>query len=275
MHINNLSRLTFLFFFLIIAHAFLLVYFPSHAQKVESFKTDDGETLHYTKKGKGPHVILLYGGPGMSANVMLPWLDSLSNQFECILFEQRGTGLSKNVKIDSTTINVDRACRDLDNLRTHLGDKSLALCGYAWGGMLSMAYAAKYPSRVNNMILVSTAFLDLSLIQAWRDDTYRDTYPNERDSIAYWSKPEIRNQDPVKADLMRMVLSLMNRFYDHDLGRKMLVDYLKKMDVNREMSSLMWNDVYRGFDLKQQLKSYKGKCTNIRPQQDNIPEELA
>jgi proline iminopeptidase len=246
----------------------------SMAQQVESFHTDDGKTLYYYTKGTGPKVVLLYGGPGYGANLMLPWLDSLGNNFECILYDQRGTGLSKNVKMDSTTINLARACRDLENLRIHLGEKKLTLCGYSWGGTLALAYTAHYPDKVKNVIPVSSGHIDTTTIKPYIDDLNRDTYPNEKDSIAYWRKPEIRMQDSVKADMMVSVFTFMNRFYSHKLGRQIMPEYLKKAQMSMKMRSLMTKDMYKTLDLREPLKKYKGNCTNIRPRQDSVPEEV-
>ena len=77
-------------------------------QETGSYKTSDGEVLYFTKYGKGSKVILLYGGPGYAVSAMKFWADSLSDKYECILFDQRGTGLSKNAKLDETTINHTR-----------------------------------------------------------------------------------------------------------------------------------------------------------------------
>ena len=66
----------------------LLTVIQIMGQQIKSFKTSDGETLYYASKGEGPLVVLLYGGPGFGVGPMRPWADSLSNQFECILFEQ-------------------------------------------------------------------------------------------------------------------------------------------------------------------------------------------
>src|SRR4030042_5632748 len=102
-----------------------LLDFFVQGQQVISFKTRDGETLYFTSVGKGIKVILLQGGPGYSVDGLKPWADSLSKDFECILFHQRGTGLSSNVKLDSSAINLERAVRDLDDLRKNLGQEKL------------------------------------------------------------------------------------------------------------------------------------------------------
>ena len=120
---------TILFIILCISNIFYL-----SGQEVVSFTSSDGEELYYTKTGTGPKVVFLYGGPGYSVSAMKFWADSLSGDWECILYDQRGTGLSANVKLDTSTINLKRATRDLEELRQHLGEDKLVLCGISWGG---------------------------------------------------------------------------------------------------------------------------------------------
>jgi proline iminopeptidase len=153
----------------------------------ESFKTSDGETLYYTRSGHGPRVIILMGGPGFGVNVLQAWADTLDNQYECILFEQRGTGLSSNVRLDSSTINLKRACMDLDELREHLGNEALTLCGISWGGGLAQAYASYYPQHTKRIILISTIGTDNSMNQVIGDNINMRLYPAERDSLMLWN----------------------------------------------------------------------------------------
>lgn len=254
----------------------LFISFIAFAQKPEQFKTDDGETLYFTRAGSGSKVILLCGGPGFGASLMKPWLDTLANQFESVLFEQRGTGLSRNAKLDSSTINFKRACQDIDNLREHIGETKLTLCGYSWGCMLALAYAAQFPTHVKNLVLLSPGpgGVDLSTIRAVNDNVKWNTYPIEWDSIAYWRKDENRISDANRANLLKMVFSFMNRFYDHNLGRKLLEKYLQNADYNPAMSKLMWKDMNNGFDIKDAIIRYKGPCSIIRPRQEVMPAEI-
>ncbi|MHC1730826.1 MAG: alpha/beta fold hydrolase [Bacteroidales bacterium] len=121
---------------LVLLFYFFLISTEIGAQEFFSFRTSDGESLFYTKIGKGPTIIFLSGGPGGSVNNLQKWADTLSTDFECILFDQRGTGLSTNVKLDKTTINLERATKDIDELRKHLGQKQISLCGLSWVGGL-------------------------------------------------------------------------------------------------------------------------------------------
>lgn len=248
---------------------FLLAGIQITGQQLKSFKTTDGETLYYTSLGKGPKVVLLYGGPGFGVGPMRPWADSLSSQFECILYEQRGTGLSSNVKLDSTTINLKRATQDIEDLRMHLGEKQLTLCGISWGGMLAQAYASFFPENTRNIVLVSTLGPDLSLMAAFNDNMNMRRFPNERDSLTYWNK----QPDSDLSKMKRNYFSFISEFYSHPTGHKMLPQFFATTKFHETMSDLMWKDLSVSYDLKSVLINYKGQCSIIRPRQDPVPAE--
>jgi len=248
---------------------YLLIGVITNGQQAKSYKTTDGETLYYTTLGKGPKVILLYGGPGFSVGPMRPWADSLSNQFECILFEQRGTGLSSNAKLDNTTINLKRAVQDIEDLRIHLGEKQLTLCGISWGGMLAQAYAAFYPEKTKHIVLISTLGPDLSLMSAFNDNMTMRRFPNERDSLNYWNKQPDSELSKMKRDFF----SFIPEFYNHNTGYKMLPQFFAATKFSEKMSDLMWKDLGQTYDLKSVLIKYNGQCTIIRPRQDPVPAE--
>jgi proline iminopeptidase len=247
----------------------LLFFNIANSQGILSFKTSDGESLFYTKTGNGPIIIFLSGGPGVSVNSMQLWADTLSTKFECILFDQRGTGLSTNVRLDSTTINLERATKDIDELRKHLGSEQISLCGISWGGGLSQAYASFYPNNVKKMVLVSTIGPDLTLFAAMGDNIWMRQYPNERDSLQYWNK---QPSSPT-SELRKGVFTYLPYLYDHNLGYYLGLDFLSKVSINSTMAELMWKDLVKNYDLKSRLINYKGQCIIIKPRQDVIPEE--
>jgi proline iminopeptidase len=238
-------------------------------QQANSFKTSDGETLYFTKIGKGPKVILLYGGPGYAVSAMRPWADSLSNIYECILFDQRGTGLSSNVKLDSTTINLQRAIQDIDDLREYLSEEKLTICGISWGSMLAQGYASFFPKNTQKIVLVSTLGPDLSLMSAFVDNMNMRRFPEERDSLRYWN-----NQPSSELTIMkRAFYEYIPEFCDHLIGYKMLLEFFAATTYSEQMGNLMWKDLYTSYDLISSLKNYTGQCIIIRPRQDPVPAE--
>lgn len=240
-----------------------------NGQEVNSYIASDGEAIHYTKYGDGPIVVFLYGGPGYAVSAMKPWADSLSNEYECILFDQRGTGLSSHVKLDTSTINLKRAVQDLDDLRIHLNEDKLTLCGISWGGMLAQAYAAYFPEKTRKIILVSTLGPDLTTMLAFTDNMDMRRFPSERDSLEYW-----QNQPySYYAGMKRSYYSYIPEFYDHDIGHKMLPIFFTTTTYHSKMANLMWRDLNNTYDLKVLLANYKSECAIIRPRQDPVPEE--
>ena len=238
-------------------------------QQVNSFITSDSESIYFTRIGNGPKILLLYGGPGYAVSAMRPWADSLSNEFECILYDQRGTGLSSNVKIDSTRINLLRAVKDIEELRVSLREDKLTICGISWGGMLAQAYASYYPENTKKIVLVSTLGPDLSLMSAFIDNMNMRRYPDEIDSLNYWNDQPDNELSKMKRSFYRY----LPEFYDHDIGKKMLVIFFETTTLNEQMGNLMWNDLLTSYDLKPSLKNYKGQCFIINGRQDPVPAE--
>jgi len=250
----------------------VMIVSATKAQEVCYFKTSDGESLSYSRIGSGPVIVLLNGGPGYGVIPLKPWADTLSKNFECILFEQRGIGLSGNVKIDSTTINLQVAVRDIDDLRKHLGKEQISLCGISWGAGLSQAYAAFYPKNLNKIVLVSPMGPDMAFLQPMNDNINMRRYPNEKDSLKFWNSKATNESTAIK----KFIYSQLPYFYDHDLGYRecMKIDF-SKISFSQKENELMWKDLNKNYDLKTKLKSYSGDCFIIKGRQDIIPAEAA
>lgn len=238
-------------------------------QDVESFVASDGETLYFTTKGSGPKIFLFTGGPGYAANTLMYWVDSLSNEFECVLFDLRGTGNAANVRLDSSTVNMNRAVNDIDDLRKHLNLEKITLCGISFGGALAQCYAANYPEHTKNLVLVSTMGPDYSLDRPFIDNLWMRFHPLEKDSVKYWEK----HDDKKLAYKNINMLWLKHYFYNHEFAGKLLPSFIEKNIFYPKMSYLMTRDLKHNFDIKDKLRNYDGPCTIFRPRQDPIPEQ--
>lgn len=255
---------------LILSICLLSILLQIPAQEIKSFRTSDGETLYYRSVGKGLKIILLSGGPGFGADGMKIWADSLSGDFECILFHQRGTGLSGNVRLDSSTINLKRAVQDLDELRKNLEQEKLILCGHSWGGMLAQAYASAYPENTEKIVLINPGGPDMSFWSVFFDDNIpMRRYPAERDSLNYWN----HQPDSELSLFKRALFFVLPYFYDHETGLKKMPPMIKLSPFNERMNSLMLKDLNLNYDLNSRLSKYKNHCIIIRSRQDIIPAE--
>jgi len=125
------------------------------AQQQYAIHSGDNVTLTVNEFGRGKPVILLAGGPGFNAAYLEPVWKSLPG-FRFIIPDQRGTGHSSISRIDSVTMRIDQYVEDLDVLRKHLKLKKMVLTGHSWGGMLALAYAAKYPGNVDRLLLLGS-----------------------------------------------------------------------------------------------------------------------
>ncbi len=255
---------------LILSINLLLILFQIAAQEIKSFKTSDGETLYFRTVGKGDKVILLSGGPGFGADGLKIWADSLSGDFQFILFHQRGTGLSSNVRLDSSTINLKRAVQDLDDLRKNLGQEKLKICGHSWGGMLAQAYASTFPDKTEKIVLINPGGPDMSFWSVFFNDNIpMRRFPAERDSLEFWN-----NQPNSEISLFkRGLFFVLPYFYDHEIGMKEIPSIMKLSSFNERMNNLMMKDLYLNYNLNSSLGNYKNRCIIIRSRQDIIPAE--
>ena len=121
---------------------------------IESFRTSDGRRLTYERRGDGPLVVCHPGGPGFSS-LYFGELAGLAGDFTLILLNPRGTGGSDRPS-SARGYEIEDYVADVDELRHHLGVNALDLLGHSHGGVIAMAYASRYPERVDRLILAST-----------------------------------------------------------------------------------------------------------------------
>jgi len=250
---------------------FTLLINTSLAQEASSFTTSDGEILSYSKVGSGPQVILLSGGPGYSVEFISAWADSLREKYEFILFHQRGTGLSSDVKLDSTTINIKTAARDIEDLRKHLGTNKVTLAGFSYGGGLALAYAAYYPNQTEKIVMLNTIGPDLTSIRGFGDNVSRNRTPWVNEILEFWNA----QPDDSLSERMRTKYSQFGYFYDHRKAEYFLSNEFFTYGFSPRMSNLMWSDLSKNYDLSEDLNAYEGKSIIIRSRQDPIPAEAA
>lgn len=99
--------------------------------------------------GSGPGVVLLHGISG-SGDVWLPVIDALGEHVTPVTFDMRGHGESG--KPDSGYL-YDDYIGDLDRLLEHLGLNRPLIMGHSLGGLVTLWWAAKHPSRAAAMVI--------------------------------------------------------------------------------------------------------------------------
>jgi len=118
---------------------------------VPTLSTADGRALSYSRLGSGEPLICHPGGPGIPPAV-LDDLAGLDRGLELILLSPRGVDDSDAAE----TYELEDYAADLEELRAHLGLEAIDLFGHSAGGIMSMVYAATYPTRVRRLVLCGT-----------------------------------------------------------------------------------------------------------------------
>jgi pimeloyl-ACP methyl ester carboxylesterase/DNA-binding CsgD family transcriptional regulator len=115
----------------------------------------DGARLAYTTHGRGPplvrvatwltHLELDWGSP-----VWRHWLDRLGESHTVLRYDERGCGLSDAEAGDPS---VGTWVGDLEAVIDAAGLERFALLGVSQGAAIAVAYAARHPERVSDLVL--------------------------------------------------------------------------------------------------------------------------
>jgi len=161
----------------------LLICSYCSGQHLKSFNNGSLK-LYYEEYGKGRALYILSGGPGEAPeHPYRQIVDSLKSFYTCILIHQRGSGKSRNIPINQTTITIKNYTRDIELLRKKRGDKNITLLGISWGGLLAMNYGALYPAFLDNLMLVCLAPPSHSVWNVLYDNQFARRSQVELDSM--------------------------------------------------------------------------------------------
>lgn len=127
----------------------------------------DGERFAWRESGEGPVLVLLHGLGGSRLS-WEPQLAGLANGHRVVAWDMPGYGASP--ALDSAVTFTTLADAVIDFLDA-IGTEAAHLAGISFGGMIAQYVAARYPSRVLSLTLLSTspAFgLDGAQPDEWR-----------------------------------------------------------------------------------------------------------
>jgi pimeloyl-ACP methyl ester carboxylesterase len=120
---------------------------------VPRFVSYDGTEISYHLTGSGPPLVCVPGGPGRAVEY-LGDLGGLNAGRQLVLVDLRGVGESAD-PTDPETLRADRLVDDLEALRVHLGLERMDLLAHSAGCVLATLYAATYPQRLAQLVLVT------------------------------------------------------------------------------------------------------------------------
>lgn len=139
---------------------------PALGRTVESgtFFPGQDATLYYEIRGAktGTPLLVINGGPGVDHTYMHATLhpssalDDLAKERPVIFYDQRGVGKSPALQAGQSCTVADQVA-DLEALRAYLSYERINILGHSFGGYLAMAYAARYPERIERLIICDSA----------------------------------------------------------------------------------------------------------------------
>jgi proline iminopeptidase len=226
---------------------FSLAVFSSLKAQVSDSIPLSNASLYYEIKGEGSPILLLSGGPGLSSKQLSTLRDSLSQNYKCILFDQRGTGQSHTSPLDSTTINLKQSVRDISSLLKKLKIDRVTIVGHSWGAMLAVNFAIAHPAQINKLVLIGSGPLAFSDFVIQQDNIIARATRAEREYIERLQDSISRAESPSEsAGYRRKFGKQFLRLISYDATRiDSIFEEVSKSKTNPKMQFLMFQDLQK------------------------------
>ena len=112
----------------------------------------NGVPLHFERRGSGEPLLLVTGFT-ISSAVFEPVLELYGSRFDCITYDNRGSGRS-GAPLKPTS--MPELAADAAGLLRAIGVESAHVCGLSMGGMIAQELAIRFPERVRGLVLGGT-----------------------------------------------------------------------------------------------------------------------
>ncbi|HEX2914819.1 MAG TPA: alpha/beta hydrolase [Chloroflexia bacterium] len=141
---------------------------PDEPQKPQTLKRaplKTGVSLSYKTWGRADNalpLVLLHGWAGSMQDWRL--LEPLiARDYYCLSYDAAGFGSSQfnsGEPTAKTDFSIERYVEDLKALLDQENLEKVHLVGHSWGGVIAMAFAARYPERVVSLVAIGSAYFD-------------------------------------------------------------------------------------------------------------------
>jgi 3-oxoadipate enol-lactonase len=173
----------------------------------------DRPRLWYERRGRGEPLLLITGF-AISAAVFEPVLARYEDHFDCILYDNRGSGRSGSPRWPTS---MPQLAADAVHLLDALGIDSAHIYGVSMGGMIAQELAIRFPQRTRGLVLGCTTpggpraiRPAIGEVVALLGDTTRAAREPGRPWLgAMLFSPEFRREQPDR------VLELLEYFHRH------------------------------------------------------------
>lgn len=218
---------------------------------IEIFTTPGGLTLSYERRGNGSLLVCHPGGPGGSAAEFRDFA-GLDDTFELVLFSPRGSHGSDPADDYALASYV----ADLEALREHLGVDRFDLLGFSHGGIVAIAYAAAFGSRLRRLVLAATLAVWSDEAEAAMQRTMESRrgepwFAEAQKAIEEEQAGEFSSPEELVANVQQQIPLYFHRWEGHEkTGRELAADFAKAEPLH------YFNTVeFPTFDLRPQLRT--------------------
>jgi len=149
----------------------------------------------------------------------LKFVPELAKSYRVTTYDLRGHGLSERPR---TGYNTDVMVEDLKALLDHLEVERTFLLGHSYGGIVVMAFAAKYPDRVRGAVIYDTGFPFLHRLHDYDSWHGWDTWKKEIEMLGIQRESAVSNPDIVLPKLARLILPFGLRAGKRRFARRMM-----------------------------------------------------
>ncbi|HLL80892.1 MAG TPA: alpha/beta fold hydrolase [Ktedonobacteraceae bacterium] len=203
----------------------------------------DGVNIHYLVAGplRAPHVMFVHGLGGSLSTWSLN-LPAFAGQFRICALDMVGAGASDKPATDySIAAQAEFLARFLDALGPDW--RSVSLVGHSLGGAVALAFAQRYPERVERLALVDSAGLgsdiDATVLDLMRSEpkpehiraelTLFFAHPGMVQEVLVEQIRQQRSQPGARAALLATSEAAFGGGRQHDDFREMLAGWTKPL----------------------------------------------
>lgn len=250
----------------------LFIFIPSLAfgQNFREVWVDHDGISHYVRVfGEGEPILLINGGPGMNSNGFEGLASTLTDNYQVILYDQRGTGKSVMENPSPSSLTLGMMAADIEMIRIALEIDEWVVMGQSFGGILAYYYASKYPTRIRGMIQSSSGGMDLAI----RGNVLiQDRLTAmQRDSLSYYQN--LVNIGETEY-LPKVRQFLAYAYVVDDSHAPQIANRLA--EANMEINQMVWNNMAANeYDVKQEMLSFQSPVLIIQGELDVVDIKLA
>lgn len=170
----------------------------------------DNCRLYYEEAGSGEPILFVAGLGGVSS-YWKPQIEAFAPHFHVIVYDQRGSGQSDHLEVES----VEQMAADTLAVLDAVGQQSVHYVGHSTGGAIGQALAIDHPDRLRSLVINSSTTRSdayrrkvFAVRQALLEHVGPDFYAKQTSLLLYPSWWINENAERLEADERRAAAGL-------------------------------------------------------------------